>query len=357
MESNITPSEKPVDELSVKEIVLNINRFNSYLLRKWKLIFLFGVLGAIVGVAYAYFKKPVYTAECTFVLQEGSDQGSLGQYSALASMVGIDVGGSSGLFQGDNIIELYKSRLMLEKTLLTSVNFKGSNELLIDRYIDINKFKEAWINDEKLKNISFNLPKEKFTLQHDSIITRIVNDISKNYIVVEKPDKKLSIISVKTNAKDELFAKAFTQSLVANVNNFYVQTKTKGALQNLKLLQNQLDSIRRVLNASISGSASALDANPNPNPAMQILRVPSQRRQIDVQANSAIYAEVVKNLEIARGMLQRETPLIQIIDQPVLPLANNKTGKLKALLTGGILGAIIGIFLIAVRKGYKKLVA
>jgi uncharacterized protein involved in exopolysaccharide biosynthesis len=85
--------------------------------------------------------------------------------------------------------------------------------------------------------------------------------------------------------------------------------------------------------------------------------VPSQRKQVDVQANSAIYTEVVKNLEIARGMLQRETPLIQIIDQPVLPLANDKTGKFKALLTGGILGAIIGIFLIAVRKAYKKLIA
>jgi uncharacterized protein involved in exopolysaccharide biosynthesis len=355
MEGKIVQAEKPADELSVKEIILNIQKFNSYLIRKWKVIFLFGALGAITGFTYAYLKKPTYTAECTFVLQDGSNQGSVGQYSALASMVGIDVGSGNGLFEGDNIIELYKSRLMLEKTLLTPVNINGTNQLLIDKYIEFNKLREAWNGNPKLKYIKFNLPKENFTLQHDSIITRVVNDLEKNYLVVDKPDKKLSIISVKTNAKDELFAKAFTQSLVANVNDFYIQTKTKGVLQNLKLLQHQSDSIRRALNSSISGSASALDANPNPNPALQVLRVPSQRRQIDVQANSAIYTEVVKNLEVARGMLQRETPLIQIIDQPVLPLANDKTGKLKALLSGGILGAIIGIFLIAVRKAYKKL--
>jgi hypothetical protein len=247
MDAKITPAEKPTDELSIKEIVLNIKRFNSYLIRKWKWIFLFGLVGAIIGFTYAYLKKPTYTAECTFVLQEGSDQGSMGQYSALASMVGIDVGGSNGLFQGDNIIELYKSRLMLEKTLLTPVNFNGKNQLLIDKYIEFNKLREAWSNNPKLKSIKFNLPKESFTIQHDSIISRVVTDIVKNYIVVEKPDKKLSIISVKTNAKNELFAKAFTQSLVANVNNFYIQTKTKGVLQNLKLLQHQSDSIRRAI--------------------------------------------------------------------------------------------------------------
>jgi hypothetical protein len=185
----------------------------------------------------------MYTAECTFVLQEGNDQsGGMGQYSALASMVGIDVGGSSGLFQGDNIIELYKSRLMLSKTLLTPAVFNGKKQLLIDRYLQLNKMREAWQGNPKLRSISFGIPKEKFTLQHDSIMGLVTNTINKKYISVGKPDKKLSIISVKTNAEDELFAKAFTEALVANVNNFYIQTKTKGVLQNLKLLQSQSDS-------------------------------------------------------------------------------------------------------------------
>jgi hypothetical protein len=287
-------------------------------------------------------KKTIYTAECTFVLEEGDKGGGgLGQYSALASMVGIDVGSSSGLFQGDNIIQLYKSRLMLEKTLLTPADFNGKTQLLIDRYIQINEFDEAWKDNSKLKNIRFDMPRDKFTLAHDSLIKMFVADINKNYLSVDKPDKKLSIISVKVKAKDQLFAKAFTDKIVANVNSFYVQTKTKRVIQNLSLLQNQADSVRRVLNSSITGAAAAMDVNPNPNPALQILRAPSQRRQVDVQATSAIYAEVIKNLEIARGALQRETPLIQVIDEPILPLESDRTGKLKSLITGAFIAVLI----------------
>jgi hypothetical protein len=349
---------KQPDEISIKQVVLKAGSLYRYLLSTWKIILLAGIIGGALGVLYATLRKTIYTAECTFVLQEGNTTGGgLGQYSALASMVGIDVGGSSGLFQGDNIIELYKSRLMLEKTLLTPVNFNGEKQLLIDRYIQHNKLKEAWKEKPRLKNLTFAIPKSKYTLQHDSIIGLIVSDINKKYLSVDKPDKKLSIISVKTNAKDPLFAKAFTQAIVNNVNKFYIQTKTKGSLQNLKLLQHQSDSIRSALNASISGTAAALDVNPNPNPALQILKVPSQRRQIDVQANSAIYAEVVKNLEVARGMLQRETPLIQIIDEPVLPLPNDKVSKVKALITGGLIGVVLSLFVITAHKMYNKLIS
>src|SRR5690606_33847882 len=147
-------------------------------------------------------------------------------YAGLASMVGIDLGsGGGGIFQGDNIIELYKSRTMIEKTLLTDADFDGKKELLISRFIESNELREGWKDKPKLANIQFDIPKEKFTLQHDSIIGTIVDGINKNYLTVEKPDKKLSIISVKVKGKDELFAKAFADKIVENVNEFYIQTK------------------------------------------------------------------------------------------------------------------------------------
>ncbi len=98
------------------------------------------------------------------------------------------------------------------------------------------------------------------------------------------------------------------------------------------------DSVRRALNLAITGVASSVDANPNTNPARQVLRVPSQSRQVDVQANQAILTELVKNLEISKVSLRKETPLIQVIDRPILPLEKEKLGKLRGLLTGGLLG-------------------
>ncbi len=345
------------DEVSVRTIITRIGNLRRYLLSKWPVILLATIIGGGIGIAYSIYKKPVYTAECTFVLLESEKSGGgLSQYSDIAASFGVDLGGSSGgLFQGENLIQLYQSRLMVQKTLLTKADFNNKSELLIDRYIEGNKLRQQWAEKPKLKNISFDIPQSQFTLQHDSIITGIVSDIVKNYMLVSKLDKKLSIVSVKVKSKDELFAKAFTESIVSNVNDFYVHTKIKTSLQTVNLLQRQSDSIRRALNSSLAGVAGATDYNPNPNPALQSLRVPAQKKQIDVQANSTIYAEIMKNLELARGSLARETPLIQVIDEPILPLPKVRTGKLFALATGMFVGLLLSSVLLTIYKLYKKL--
>jgi hypothetical protein len=175
-------------------------------------------------------------------------------------------------------------------------------------------------------------------------------DIIKNLLSVAKIDKKLSILKVTVNSENELFSKAFTEVLVSVVSNFYVETKTKKSAANVAILQHQTDSVRNQLNRAISGVAQSSDAIPNLNAARQVLRSSGQQRQIDVQANTAILTELVKNLELSKLSLRKETPLIQVIDRPVLPLKVERAGKLKGLVMGGFLaGFLLVIFLIGKR--------
>ena len=89
----------------------------------------------------------------------------------------------------------------------------------------------------------------------------------------------------------------------------------------------------------------------NLNPALNVRRAPSARRQVDVQANTAILTELVKQSELAKVTLRKETPLIQVIDRPILPLKNDKLGKAKALIFGGLLAG----FLVALWLLFKKM--
>ena len=123
----------------------------------------------------------------------------------------------------------------------------------------------------------------------------------------------------------------------------------------MAILQRQTDSVRRALNAAISGVASSIDAAPNANPSLQTLRVPSQRRQVDVQANTAILGELVKNLEIAKMSLLQETPLIQVIDKPILPLEKERFGKLKGIVLGGVLAGFLSIVFLLIKKLFQNL--
>jgi len=343
-------------EITLREFLGKIGSHGRYITRKWWIVAIFCILGVAGGLAYSVYKKPVYTAICTFVLEDGDKGGALGQYAGLASLAGIDIGGGGGgLFQGDNILELYKSRTMIERTLLSEAEFDGKKELLIDRYVSFNNLLEKWKDDDDIPSINFQGDPDKFNRKQDSIITDLVWKFNKKNLVVSKLDKKLSIIVVQVSGKDELFDQQFTKKLVETVNKFYVQTKTKKSVQNVVVLQHQADSVKAVLNSSIGGVASAIDAAPNANPQLLSLRVPSQRKQIDVQASTEVYAEVVKNLEIAKISLREDVPLIQLIDQPVLPLENDHIRKPKAMVLGFIFGFLLIIIGLTLKRIFYSL--
>jgi hypothetical protein len=52
---------------------------------------------------------------------------------------------------------------------------------------------------------------------------------------------------MKTN---ELFSKYFTEALVKEVSDFYIDTKSKKSRENMLILERQTDSIRRELRAT-----------------------------------------------------------------------------------------------------------
>lgn len=344
-------------DITLKDFVLKIVALQKYLFSKWILILSISAIASLLGITYSFIKKPVYEAELSFALDDDkSSNGGLGAAMGLASQFGIDFGSSGGgAFSGDNLLALMKSRSMVERALLTSVVIKGQRQTLAETYISFNKLHEKWVNKPELADVHF-LPdadRSKFTLKKDSILGVFYNEITQNNLSVDKVDKKLSIIGVKVTSESELFSKFFTEVLVKTVSDFYVATKTKKSVQNVNILQRQTDSVRNELNAAIKGVALSADINPNANPALHTLRVPSEKRQIDVQANTAILTQLIANLEISKVSLRKETPLIQIIDQPILPLKEKKVGKLEGLVIGGFLGGLITIIIFSIKKLFQ----
>ncbi|TDQ09904.1 GumC domain-containing protein [Pedobacter metabolipauper] len=346
------------EKVSLKEMVHYIRDWKNDLKKSGLIIAVVIIFGAAIGITYAWTKKPEYIASTSFVLEEGeSSGGGLGQYAGLASMVGVDLGGGAGgIFQGDNIMELYRSRTMILKTLLSPVNFNGKNQLIIDRYIEMQGWRKNWEDKPEMKSLTFDSAGSK-TLSRiqDSIITAISANINKNNLTVSKLDKKLNIISVQVSSTDEQFAKAFNNEIVKNVNDFYTLTKTKKSKDNIKIFQRQTDSVRAVMNGAIFSSASTMDATPNLNPTRQILRVSAQKAQYNAEANKEILGELLKNLELAKISMQKETPLIQVIDEPVFPLEKKAVGKKTGGIIGGVLAGLLIIGFLSIKYVYKQL--
>lgn len=338
------------NKMSLLELVVIIKETFNYLLAKWLIILLFCLIGGALGFFYAYTKKTIYTATTTFVLEEGDKSSGLSGLGGIAAVTGIDLsGGGGGLFQGDNLLELYKSRTMIQKTLLSPMQ-EDSSKLLIDRYLSFNSVRVYKISSSDLR--SFNqIDSLRNKRLRDSVLGDIFSDIKKNYLIVGKLDKKLSVIKVDVNSQDELFAKEFNDQIVQNVNEFYKQTKTKKSMANVKILQDKTDSVRRMMNSAITASAKVSDATPNINPTRQVQRVaPMQRSQFSAETNKAVLGTMLQNLEMSKLSVLKETPLIQTVDKPIYPLYKERFSRTKGIAFGVIIfGFFTVVFLIIIR--------
>lgn len=346
------------NEISLKELVFKFKEWFSYLLSHWKIIFLASIIGAVIGLTYSFMKKPIYTATLTFALEDEKSGGGLGGALGLASSFGIDLGGGGGsIFSGSNLTELFKSRTMVEKTLMSKVVVNGKMMSLAEMYIQNNGWRDKWNDNLKLKNIQF-LPETKrkyFTRVHDSILGSIYENLSKNSLSVIQKDKKISIISMDVVSSDELFSLYFCEALAEQVGEFYIDTKSKKARTNMNILERQVDSVRSELNSAITGVAIANDNTFNLNPALNVRKAPSVRRQVDVQANTAILTELVKQSELAKVTLRKETPLIQVIDRPILPLTKQEFGKIKGVMAGTFLVVFLTVLFLIGKRLMKDL--
>ena len=334
------------EEISIKELVFKLKKPFKYLFSKWYILVITGIIGGLIGFLYAKNKKTTYTATTTFVLETGEQGGGLGQYAGVAAMVGIDLqGGGNGIFQGDNLLELYKSKKMIEAALLQKSS-KESQKTLLDQYLDQEHIRENWIkNSPELLKINYTnvtQPNKVLQRKRDSVVTAVVTDIKRNALDVGKLDKKLSLLKIAVRSDDESFAQELNISLVDQVNDFYVQTKTKKSLETVKILQNKVDSVRSVMNGAISSAAITVDQTPNLNPTRQAQRIaPVQRSQFSAETNKAILGQLVQHLEMSKMNLLKDSPLIQIVDEPRLPLENDKIVLLKAAALFFIVGAFI----------------
>ncbi len=316
--------------------VINLCRL---LAKRWWLFLLVGLAGGIAGVIYASNQKPVYESSLSFALDEGGSEGGMSGALGLAAQFGISLGGAKDVFTGDNILEIMMSRRIIERVLLSVDSFNNKPSTLIEYYLQ--KIQTGEVKNAITASTHF-LPgetKSQFSYSKDSILYHTYLEFERDYITARRPNKKLNIYEVSVISADEKFTKEFTDRLIVETNNFYIEISSKKSRETLAILQQRVPDMKNKLNQSISNGAAVQDANVNP--AFAAAQVPLLKEQSNVQVYGTAYAEMFKNLEMARFQYLKSIPLMQIIDAAEYPMKKTQVGKLK---TGTEL-AIITVFI------------
>ncbi len=314
-----------------------------------------GVLAGLGGIFYAIKDKAQYQSRLTFSLQDNGGGGGLGGALSLASEFGFNIGGGGkDVFAGDNIIEIFSSRRMIEKVLLSVDTLNGRPITMADEYIEFAGLKDGLLNLPRLTGISYpvGVPKEKFSYLQDSVLFNIYSDIARGGLAAAKPDKKLNIFELTFKSPNERYSKIFVEKLIKETSAFYTELLSKRSKETLDILEERVASLKGSLNASISARAATQDANINP--AFSAAQAPIQKKEVDIKVYGGAYAELFKNLELARYQYLNSKPLLQIIDAPDYPMKRIKLGKLKTGIIFGILFTVLLTFILIVMRMFNS---
>lgn len=316
--------EKETEIVQMRTVLAEVSAYLQHLRKQLVRIMLLGVVLSLLALGYHFFQKPSFTAEATFILEEKSSGSGL---AGLASQFGFDISsmaGSNGIFAGDNVLDILGSRSIIEQVLLSDVQVaQNKQRRLVELFIDSEKLKQKkWQKIAGIDTLSFKGYAAGDRLR-DSLLYLVYKQIGKKHLLVDRLNKKGTIIKVTATSRDEVFSKLFSERLVNATIAYYIGIKTAVAQQQLQRLEKRADSLSAILNAKTYETATQqiLDANI----AFKTAAVPGELSQRQKTLSYALYTEVTKNLEASRMSLAAQTPVINLLDTPKYPLEDGRT--------------------------------
>jgi hypothetical protein len=348
-DNNTTYAYEP--EFSVSNLFKDRVADFKYIITFKKTIAIAITAGVLIGFFASKLKDPTYTARLSFVI-DASKSGSSGGLSAIAGQFGFNLdglGASNGVLAGDNVQELVKSHKLIKATLLTPYD---QTQTLADRYAAVNNLNEKWLKYSSTgKIIRFPLNSKGNNRIQDSLLHEMTLLILKGDFGITKTDKKLDFFEINTTMKDEKLSLLFCQRMLNQATDFYIRTKTQRVRNNVVRLQHRADSIAALLNRKTYTLSAANQSLLNLNPAYTTANAGVEVRERDKIVLTTIFTETIKNLEASKAMLSQETPTVQIVDEPELPLKKNRLKYSVAIPTSVFICFIIAsITILSLRK-------
>lgn len=344
-------SSEAVQELDIRAAIRFVQKLWRHLNQKSSRLKILAtaVVFALVGFLVAWLQPVLFKAEAVFIAEETGKGGGLTSMMSLASQLGL--GGGGGKDNSEKLMEMLKSRRIFESAMLDSAVVLGKKDLIINHYLDQSAFGKGLRKDDQFVDFRFtNAPGQKRT--QDSILMVLHEEMHKASIKTESK-KTSSLLKLQILTEQEELSQALSFAMLSKLNEYYVETTVARQRNMFNILQNRADSLRVEIELREKMMARTTDENMLSFRMEQ--KVDALRLKREIQVNNLVYAEVIKNLEMARANLLNETPVLSVIDEAVLPLEKVKPAKKYWLAGGFILGGLLASLFILAAAWWRSL--
>ena len=346
-----TPSEFiQEDEISLKDIIAEIVLWIALAKKNFFWLLIMGALGGGAGFAYAWFSKPTYEANLTFIIKRNDLAGAASSLGGLSALLGGSTNSAGNSLE--RIIELAGSERVVGEALLIAAGVNGLEDLLVNHFIQLNKMAEAWEDDTVLnKGVNFTPAStfENLDYKQRKALKQLIQLVAGGKEGAGKPllsrefDKNSAIINFSVKYTNEDFAIALTQAVYTRLVVFYTQEALVSTSSNVAVLKTKVDSIKNALYATQKSVAQKSDQ------ALGLIlqgdRVDQKSLAVKENMLTLMYGEAQKNLETLSFMQYTTKPIFTIIDEPFAPIKPKQRNIYLFAFCGFILFLFSGLIL------------
>ena len=155
-----------------------------------------------------------------------------------------------------------------------------------------------------------------------------------------------------TTTKEEL-SLALAQRMFQSLSDYYINKAIEKQLKTYNVVSAKKDSVLAVLKGAEYQLANFKDTHRGM--LMKTDQLTELRLTREIAALNAMYAEVLKNTEVADFTLKNKLPFIQVIDAPLPPIRPVLQSLLRKLAIGIIIGGLIGSAFVIGRKVFREM--
>ncbi len=357
MDENLVVYDKDV---SFRIYILKARDYFSEILRYWYI----PATCALLVAAYQVYKYssfvPLYTAQITFSIDEDEGGGQAG-LTGMLSQMGLGTLRPTR-YNFDKILELSRSRRVVQEAMFAKITVDGKEDFLANHVIRIYEIDTQ--DEDGSKEGPFVFTHDSFPafrLQENEMLKSVYHFIigpPKNpELALLKADynEDSNILSLTASTKNESLSIELARRMFQSLSNYYVNKAIEKAQKTYRIVSTKRDSVLGVLRSAEYQLANFKDRNRGL--IMKTDQVTELRLQREVAAMASMYAEVLKNTEVADFSLRTKTPFIQVIDTPIPPLDPSQSSLIRKIILGLIIGGIIGVAIVAGRKAFRDLMA
>ena len=327
------------DELTLKELILAIRDYTRYFLRKW---YWFVVGAAVVGGLFFYksYTAPVtYTAPLTFLLNDNKDRSLSG--GALLGNLGLgptDPGGGVAA----KLLELGKSRRVLQRVLFDSTTVAGETKMIADHLINVLNYHEAWEENEALAGFYYNgrIPAAD-DRTGNQVLKTLVRQLTmkEGGIMTVDLDLNTSVFTITANTASPELSIALVEKLYAQLTEYFITASVSDKQASVAQLTQRADSVRSALIGVEARLARFQDRSARIPLAQESVRGQTLQREAIIL--NSMYVEIIKNREAAAFLLANEKPGFELVDGPLEPLGARRENWKAKLIIGLTIGGLL----------------